>query len=124
MSRAANVRLVLDGETIDVMSRREIDAGQPLTFDYNTTEWYFSEPFEDWISGEVVRGFAHAPIAEQQSLLSQDLVAPHIRELWETQQNIQEVLDGGFSLSEWRLLVAREPEKPKERDLQETQQNI
>ena len=41
------------------------------------------EPFVDWQTGEEVGGFACAPRQEQERLLREGLVAPHIRRLAE-----------------------------------------
>ena len=45
-----------------------------------------AEPFLDWVTGAKVQGFVHAPQWEQRRLLDGDLVAPHIRELWDLYQ--------------------------------------
>lgn len=68
-------------DDIDLVATRKIAVGEPLTFDYRTTEWLMNEPFEDWATKEQVQGFSGAPPAEQRRLLSEGLVAPHIRAL-------------------------------------------
>ena len=63
-----------------VVARRAIAAGDELRFDYSTTEWELAEPFVCNCGAArcvgVVLGFAHLPLARQQSLLPD--VAPHI----------------------------------------------
>ena len=34
---------------------RPIVEDEPLSFDYNTTEWDMGEPFTDWATGDAVR---------------------------------------------------------------------
>ena len=80
------MKLVFANETVDFVSQTKIEAGQALTFNYNTTEWSMAEPFEAWGCTENVQGFAHLCPADQEWLLATDKVAPHIRELWEAEQ--------------------------------------
>jgi SET domain len=67
-------------ERVDVVSTREIRAGEALTFNYNTTEWEMADPFVDWATGESVGGFSRASQEEQAALLASGLVLPHIRD--------------------------------------------
>lgn len=84
--QTANVKLVFADGTVDIVSQTRIEPGQPLTFNYNTTEWSMAEPFEAWGGTEMVEGFSHLCPAQQQWLVATDKVAPHIRELWEAEQ--------------------------------------
>ncbi len=72
------------GPEIRIVAARPLAAGEPLTFNYNTTEWRMDEPFTDWASGEAVGGFSRCSADEQRRLLSSGLVAPHVRALANT----------------------------------------
>lgn len=76
-----STRMLIGDIEIDVVSTRIIPAGEALSFNYNTTEWEMDEPFVDWDTGLNVQGFSNASAEEQQRLLKENLVAPHIREL-------------------------------------------
>jgi hypothetical protein len=81
-SSTPNIRIDLEGSAaIEFHSTRFIEAGEALTFNYNTTEWQMDEPFADWVTGETVQGFSMATLDEQRRLLQQKLAAPHIRDL-------------------------------------------
>lgn len=61
-----------------LVADREIEPGDPITFDYNTTEWEMAEPFACAGTGRQVRGFMHLSAPEREAILGRAL--PHIRE--------------------------------------------
>mmetsp|Transcript_2305 Transcript_2305/g.4809 ORF Transcript_2305/g.4809 Transcript_2305/m.4809 type:complete len:171 (-) Transcript_2305:131-643(-) len=69
-------------EQLEFRALRDIQSGEDLTFDYNTTEWDMNSPFTDAESGEEVKGFKHLPEKRKQELLEADRIAPHILRLW------------------------------------------
>lgn len=68
-----------------MVAARPIDAGEELTFDYNTTEWELAQPFRCRCGAThcygMVQGFKHLPEPQQHVLLPH--VAPHISRLYE-----------------------------------------
>lgn len=78
-----------DEVLLELVAKRHVPVGEPLTFDYNTTEWRMAEPFVDWSDatedeGTSVGGFANLPVKQQEALLSADggaAVAPHIKRM-------------------------------------------
>ena len=76
---------ILDG-TVELHALQDIAVGEPLSFNYNTTEYEMSDSFMDWASGEQVGGFKKALQEERDLLLRLDLVAPHVLELWKRDQ--------------------------------------
>ena len=61
-----------------LVADRKIEPGDPITFDYNTTEWEMAEPFACAGTGRQVRGFKHLSAPEREAMLGRAL--PHIRE--------------------------------------------
>ena len=61
-----------------LVADRQIEPGDPITFDYNTTEWEMAEPFACAGTGRQVRGFKHLSAPEREAMLGRAL--PHIRE--------------------------------------------
>lgn len=81
-SNCPNTRIEISATCANIVSIKPIEAGVPLSFDYNTTEWEMSEPFTDWETGQNVQGFRHASAEEQRRLLT-GFAAPHIKALAE-----------------------------------------
>merc|ERR1719487_2914506 len=69
-SNCPNTRIEISATCANIVSIKPIEAGVPLSFDYNTTEWEMSEPFTDWETGQNVQGFRHASAEEQRRLLT------------------------------------------------------
>ena len=76
-----NSRVSIHPDKVEVVARRTIPAGTPLSFNYNSTEYAMAEPFTDWETGELVGGFSKASSDERQWLVENNLVAPHVLEL-------------------------------------------
>jgi len=64
-------------EGVSAVSSRSISPGEPVTVDYNTTEWEIAEPFEDKESGARVAGFSKLEEGEQLRILCR--AAPYIK---------------------------------------------
>jgi len=67
---------------LDIIAVQDIPKGTGLTFDYNTTEWEMSSPFEDCESGQWCAGFKHLSPEERRKRLEAGLLPAHIMELW------------------------------------------
>jgi hypothetical protein len=63
-----------------LVARRDIQPGEPVTFNYNTTEWDMSSPFQCRCGTtnclKVIRGFKHLTPAQRAALPT---VAPHLK---------------------------------------------
>lgn len=73
--------IITQAERVEVISTKEIPPNEALSFNYNTTEFLMAEPFLDWATGLQVGGFSVASSDEQEYLLQNDLVAPHVRQM-------------------------------------------
>ena len=69
------------GGTLHVVARRDIAAGEVLSFDYNCTEWEMANPFVDDKTGKTVGGCKRLTHEEKERMLETDGIARHIREL-------------------------------------------
>ena len=83
LNHGCDPNVAIDVPRRAIVARREIDTGDELRFDYNTTEWELAESFTcdcgaPWCVG-VVRGFSHLSPARQRIMLRE--AAPHIRSL-------------------------------------------
>ena len=62
---------------------RPIEQGEPLSFDYTTTEWELTDGgFTDAETGQRVMGFKHLSEEQKTKLLDAGLLPPHIMQLW------------------------------------------
>ena len=51
-------RIVVTMWTLRVVSLKSIKRGDPITFDYNTTEDVMAQPFQDYATGKMVAGWS------------------------------------------------------------------
>lgn len=68
-------------EDFSVRALRNLEPGEEVTFNYNTTEYEMSNPFKCHCDSEncliEIRGFKHLPLSERIKLAPQ--LAPHLR---------------------------------------------
>jgi hypothetical protein len=76
----------IDFDTWELVSRSPIRAGEEITFNYNTTEWEISSPFNcacgSQNCGHVIRGFRYLTGAQRSDLRA--LLSPYLRSLFST----------------------------------------
>lgn len=74
---------------INFIALRNISVGEPITFDYNTTEWEMSSPFPCDCGQpncvKTIRGFKH--LSEANRAARQHLISPYISQKWESLEN-------------------------------------
>ena len=85
LNHACDPNLEIDLDAMCFAARRDIDAGEELTFNYLTTEWDMASGFDCLCGSDrcfgTIRGFAHLSPEEQAALLPS--AAAHIRTLYE-----------------------------------------
>merc|ERR1711998_445553 len=82
------IRIVdMSSHPIDFVATRTIERGEPISFDYSTTEWELSEPFVDSVSQQSCKGFKHLPQEDKMRLLKDGLLPEHILRLWLADEN-------------------------------------
>jgi len=67
---------------IDFVAIKDIPLGTALSFDYCTTEWDMTCPFDDFETGSLCSGFKHLSAEERKKRFQQGLVPAHILKLW------------------------------------------
>jgi hypothetical protein len=77
-SSKPNTRIAVSPASVEIVTLSAVVAGEPLTFNYNTTEYEMAEPFDDWTTGGKVAGFKHASAEERSRLVADNMVAPHV----------------------------------------------
>ena len=80
LNHACRPSVRIDGRR--AVAVRDLEAGEHLTFDYDTTEWSIATPFRcgcGGCGGRMVRGFAHLDAVERAR--HADAVAPHLLRL-------------------------------------------
>jgi len=77
-----NCRISIDYDSmyIDLVSIGPIDAGSSLSWNYCMSEWIMDEQFCDWQTGRECRGFASLSKKEQDRMIIEEEVCPHIYE--------------------------------------------
>ena len=73
------------GEKLNFIAVRDMEAGELLSFNYNTTEYDMASPFECWETGSIVRGYAHLSAAERAAIAK--YAAPHVLRLAEQEND-------------------------------------
>lgn len=77
MNHSCEPTTFVQGRTI--VAQRDIAPGEPVTFDYNTTEWSLAEPFACHCGSAscvgAVRGFKHLTAAQRARLRE---ISPHL----------------------------------------------
>jgi hypothetical protein len=85
-----NISMVVqpDARSVKVVVTKDTACGEDLCFNYNTTEWTMSCPFECSChscraegQSRLVRGFAYLSAEEQDELINHGYVSPYIRSL-------------------------------------------
>jgi D-alanine-D-alanine ligase len=88
-NHSCNPSMRIDTKIPAMVAVRDIEDGQELTFNYNTSEWQISSPFacgcgQPACLGEV-RGFRHVPEKHRNAL--RPLLTPWLAERWEQEQH-------------------------------------
>ncbi len=63
---------------LEVIAIREINLGDEICFNYNTTEWDMESPFDCLASGGLVRGYRFLSPVEREAI--RKITAPHLIE--------------------------------------------
>lgn len=88
LNHACDPNLEIDLDAMCFAARRDIAAGEELTFNYLTTEWDMASGFQCLCGSDrcfgTIRGFAYLPPDEQSALLP--FAAAHIRTLYDRSQ--------------------------------------
>jgi SET domain-containing protein len=83
----------IDFETWELVSRSPIRVGEEMTFNYNSTEWEISSPFNCRCGspncGQVIRGFRYLNGAQRDGLRA--LLSPYLRSLFFTTEQLSRV---------------------------------
>jgi hypothetical protein len=96
-----NVSMVVqpDAKSCKVVITRDTACGEDLVFNYNTTEWTMSCPFQcschvcqNEGKSRTVRGFAHLSVEEQDELISANEVSAYIKSLAMKQRKVRALL--------------------------------
>lgn len=73
VNHSCEPNIVVDVANRRMVAGRDIEAGEELTFDYNTTEWSMASPFECGCGQSacvgLVRGFSHLNSAQRQRIV-------------------------------------------------------
>jgi len=86
VNHACMPNCTIDFETWELVSRSPIRVGEEVTFNYNSTEWEISSPFNCACGspncGQVIRGFRYLDGAQRGDLRA--LLSPYLRSLFFT----------------------------------------
>lgn len=100
-----NVSMVVqpDARSVHVVVTKDTACGEDLFFNYNTTEWTMSCPFQCSCHtcqaegrSRLVRGFAYLSAKEQEDLLVHGYVSPYIRSLALRQRKLSQTRPSGL----------------------------
>jgi hypothetical protein len=79
MNHSCNPNVRIQGH--EVVAIRQIKVWEPVTFNYNSTEWEIAEPFTCHCGStdclELIRGYKYLRPAQRERL--EPLVAPHVK---------------------------------------------
>ena len=95
------------GEKLNFIAVRDMEAGELLSFNYNTTEWSMATPFTCGMSGIEVSGFSTLELSKQRYLASEGLIVPHVYTLWREQKQAKDAARMATIVDAWKLDRAR-----------------
>jgi hypothetical protein len=95
------------GEKLNFYALRDLEAGDLLSFNYNTTEWSMATPFTCGMSGTEVSGFSSLDVNKQRFLASEGLIVPHVYALWREEKQAQDATRMAKIVDAWKLDRAR-----------------
>jgi hypothetical protein len=95
------------GDKLDFYALRDLEAGDLLSFNYNTTEWSMATPFTCGMAGTQVAGFNNLDLSKQRFLASEGLIVPHVYTLWREEKQAQDAARMAKIVDAWKLDRAR-----------------
>jgi hypothetical protein len=94
-------------ENLNFYALRDLEAGDLLSFNYNTTEWSMATPFTCGLSGTDVSGFSTLDVCKQRFLASEGLIVPHVYALWREEKQASDAARMAKIVDAWKLDRAR-----------------
>jgi hypothetical protein len=95
------------GENLNFITLRDMEAGELLSFNYNTTEWDMATPFTCGMTATQVSGFSSLDLSKQRFLASEGLIVPHVYSLWREQKQAKDAARMATIVDAWKLDRAR-----------------
>lgn len=83
MNHSCAPTVMLDTGTLEVVTLRDLEAGDEITFFYPTTEWVMDHPFQCWCGSRNCIGWVTgaSDLTMEQLEPFWEYVAQHVREL-------------------------------------------